>query len=78
MVSNESTAGRLAGIFTYGGGAQYPNEAVWMADNANPRLPLLFQGYTATAGNRGPSRNRWGDYFTVQPHASSPNTWAGL
>ena len=73
-----NAAGGLGGLMAFGGGSHYPNEAVWIADNSNPRLPVLFQSYQVTAGAHGPNgRNGsgWGDFFSVRRDAFNPNTF---
>ena len=71
-----NAAGNLGGIIAYGGGSLYPNEAAWLSDDVHSAFAPL-ENYAATAGNRGPTGNRWGDFFNTRRHATSPNTWVG-
>jgi hypothetical protein len=69
-----NAAGNLAGIIAYGGGPLYPNEVAWISDDVHSAFAPL-EAYTATAGNHGPSGNRWGDYFSSRRQFSNPYTW---
>ncbi|MET0623611.1 MAG: FG-GAP-like repeat-containing protein, partial [Pyrinomonadaceae bacterium] len=71
-----NSAGNLAGMVMFGGGAFYPGTNIWISDDVQSGFnPLTLYG--ATESTSGPSRNQWGDYHTVHPHKDSPNTWVG-
>jgi hypothetical protein len=79
--SSPNAAGRLAGTLQIGGGSQtggapYPGTQIWITDDVEPGTGTTVGAvYGVSAGNAGPSSNGWGDYFTVRPHKSFPNTW---
>lgn len=76
-----NASGRLAGTLQSGGGSQasgapYPSTVVWITDDVEPGTGTTVGAvYAHTASNAGPSNNTWGDYFTVRPHKTFPNSW---
>ncbi len=60
-----NTLGRWGGTACWGGGAYYPNAAVFIADDVNN---YSFENVTVTNATNGPSGNRWGDYFSTRAH----------
>jgi hypothetical protein len=73
--ASPNSAGHLAGTIHYGGGSSYPNSAVWITDDVTGASNAWGAAYQVQAGNRGPSNNGWGDYFSVRPHKTMPRTW---
>jgi fibronectin type III domain protein len=71
-----NSVGNLAGFVTAGGGPIYPSANIFISDDVqNGFNPLAL--YSAAASNVGPSSNAWGDYQTVRPQKTNPNTWVG-
>lgn len=76
-----NASGRLAGTLQIGGGSvangfPYPGTQVWITDDVQPGTGTTVGAvYGLSNGNSGPSNNGWGDFFTVRPHKTYPNTW---
>ncbi|MGB9179721.1 MAG: BACON domain-containing protein [Pyrinomonadaceae bacterium] len=76
-----NAAGNVAGTLQIGGGTvangfPYPGTQVWIIDDIQPITNGQVGGvYLLSSSNAGPSNNAWGDFFTVRPHKSFPNTW---
>lgn len=67
-------AGDVAGLMTFAGGTTYPNTNIWVSDDVeNGFAPLAMHG--AALGSLTPSGTEFGDYQTVRPHKTFPNTW---
>ena len=72
--ASPNSAGNLAGLLAFGGGANYPGTDIWIADDVEIGFsPVGLHG--STGGTAGPTSNKWGDYLTVRPHRDFPNTW---
>lgn len=75
-----NAAGNLAGTLQLGGGTAangfpYPGTQVWITDDVQPSTTTVGGVYLLSNGTAGPSNNSWGDFFTVRPHKTFPNTW---
>jgi len=72
--------GNVGGTLYFGGSANpklfpYPTMALWIKDDFDRSEFPILDVRTMQSSLRGPAAKRWGDYYSVQPHAVRPNTW---
>ncbi|MDH4039011.1 MAG: hypothetical protein OEV86_16170, partial [Candidatus Krumholzibacteria bacterium] len=70
--------GDLGGVLAYGGGDgtyPYPAIAAMIADDYNGDVIAPAETYLVSAGDDGPTNNRWGDYYTARRNDPFGHTW---
>jgi hypothetical protein len=67
--------GHVGGTFAYGGGTQNLSLGAFLLDQYNSFAN--WSSFQARAGARGPSSNRWGDYFMTGINNGFPSTFSG-
>jgi hypothetical protein len=64
----------MGGTIAFGGTTTYPAVLAFMVD-ADSSVWAPLDTATVRIGSNGPSRQVWGDYFSVQRHPVKPETW---
>src|SRR5690606_17660583 len=67
--------GHVGGTFAFGGGTRQLSLGAFLLDQYNSFSN--WASVVARTGLRGPSSNRWGDYFMTGVHSGQPRTFAG-
>lgn len=67
--------GHVGGTFAYGGGTQNLSCGAFLLDQYTSFS--TWASYQARGGQRGPSSNRWGDYFVTNVNQIFPRTFSG-
>ncbi len=67
--------GHVGGTFAYGGGTINLSCGAFLLDQYNSFAN--WASVQARAGQRGPSSNRWGDYFVTGVNSAFPRTFSG-
>ncbi|MEZ5965366.1 MAG: hypothetical protein R3F56_16150 [Planctomycetota bacterium] len=73
--ASANSFGHVGGTFAYGGGTQNLSCAAFLLDQYNS-----FSNWASVqirGGQRGPSSNRWGDYFVSAVNQQFPRTFVG-
>jgi hypothetical protein len=67
-----NASGLIGVSVAFGGGPLQPGHAVGIGDLAAPDVWSLV---ATDIGTHGPSVSVWGDYFSVAPHGTLPDSW---